>query len=54
MQVQVFFYNCSKEYINKIGNNLYDEIEKTLATLGKRETQSEINNDILLALTKQG
>jgi hypothetical protein len=53
MQTQDYFYNCSKEYIKKIGNDLFDEIEKVLFALGKRE-KKEINNDILFALAKQG
>jgi Restriction endonuclease BglII. len=54
MQTQDYFFNCSKDYINNISNNLYDEILNALKALPKRENQSLINRDILISLANIG
>jgi hypothetical protein len=46
MNPQSYFYNCSPEYINSIDNNLYDQIITAIKQLPKRQTQSEINQDL--------
>lgn len=54
MHTQQYFYNCSREYLNKIDANLYKEVTDTLNLLSKRGTQSEINKDILISMAGQG
>lgn len=49
-----YFFNCSKEYINSIDSKLFDTINETVFSLIKRETQKEINNDILHSLAAKG
>ena len=47
-------YNCSKEYIDSIDSNLFNQISNSIKTLSKHETQAEINNEILLDLASKG
>ena len=54
MNYDEYFYNCSREYINSIEPLLYDEIVSVINKLTKRQTQSEINNDIFWLLMSQG
>ena len=54
MNHEEYFYNCSREYINSIDSSLYDELLSVIAKLTKRQTQSEINNDIFWLLTSHG
>ncbi|NLH46529.1 MAG: hypothetical protein GX451_10475 [Acholeplasmataceae bacterium] len=54
MMIQHYFYNCSQDHINRIDRNLFSDIVNTIQTLEKREKQSEINEDILISLAKQG
>ncbi len=49
-----YFYNCSKESIDFINPNLYDEIIKVISYLPKRQIQTEINNDLFWLLTSRG
>lgn len=49
-----YFYNCSKEYIDFINPNLYDEIIKVISCIPKRQIQTEINNDLFWLLTSRG
>lgn len=51
MKFDSFFFNCSKEYINSIDNDLLAEITSVISKLPQRGTQSEINQDILWLLT---
>jgi hypothetical protein len=49
-----YFYNCSKEYIDAIDLTLYKEITEVISKLPKRQTQTEINNDLFWLLTSRG
>lgn len=49
-----YFYNCSKEYIDSINSTLYEEITEVISQLPKKQTQSEINNDLFWSLTSRG
>lgn len=49
MRTQDFFYNCSKEYINRINPQLYTEITSIVESLTKRSTQKELNRDLLIS-----
>jgi hypothetical protein len=49
-----YFYNCSKEYINSINPDLYEELVTVINNLPKRQTQTEINNDLFWLLTHKG
>jgi len=48
-----YFYNCSKESIDFINPNLYDEIIKVISYLPKRQIQTEINNVLINGLRTQ-
>lgn len=54
MNIRSYFYNCSEDYINKINPQLFAEVTDVLHSLEKRNTQSEINMDILIELSKRG
>ena len=54
MKSENYFYNCSQEYLNALDQNLYNEIIEVISTLPKRQTQSEINQDLFWLLTKTG
>ena len=54
MKCDHYFYQCSKEYINSIESNLYDEIVELISLLPKRQTQREVNIDIFWLLTPKG
>ncbi|KJS10605.1 MAG: hypothetical protein VR67_17015 [Peptococcaceae bacterium BRH_c8a] len=54
MQCEHYFYNCSKEYIDSINHNLYQEIIDALDKLPKLATQSEINRHLFRALLNKG
>ena len=54
MIVENYFYRCSKEYIDAIGTNLYNEIVDVIKLLPKRQTQAEINRDFFWLLTNKG
>ena len=49
-----YFYNCSTEYVNSINPGLYGEIVSVIDKLPKRQTQTEINNDLFWLLTDKG
>ena len=54
MKHESFFYNCSAEYLNSIDPQLYHEITQVIAQLPKRQTQTEINNDLFWLLFEKG
>lgn len=54
MKCEHYLYNCSKEYINSFGTDLYTEVVDMVNKLSKRETQSEINNDLFWLFTNSG
>lgn len=51
MKCDHFFYNCSREYVDSIDSNLFDEIDDVISELPKREMQSDINKDLFWLLT---
>ena len=51
MNLESYFYNCSKEYIHSIDVALFDDINKIIVNLPKRQTQSQINADLFWLLT---
>lgn len=54
MQIEHYFYNCSKEYIEAIDSHLYKEFVDLIAKLPKRQYQTEINHDLWWLLTTKG
>ncbi|MEN6351412.1 MAG: hypothetical protein ABFD08_18725 [Syntrophomonas sp.] len=52
--VEHYFYNCSKEYVNKISLNLYSEVIAAFSNMPKQETQSDINRYLFKQLTNKG
>lgn len=46
-----YFYNCSKEYIDKIDQTLYNQVISAIQDMPKQETQSDINRYIFAQLT---
>jgi len=54
MQIECYFYNCSKEYVSSINTSLHDEILGILDALPKRKIQAEINADLFWLFTKNG
>lgn len=54
MQLENYFYNASKEYIETISPNLFLYISEILKSLPGKETQRELNEAILIQLAKQG
>ena len=51
MEIINYFYNCSKEYIASIDENLYSEISGLIKALPKRNTQADVNEDFFWLLT---
>jgi hypothetical protein len=49
-----YFYGCSKEYIQYIDSGLYDDLTSAINKLPKRQTQTQINNDLFWLLTAAG
>lgn len=54
MNTEHYFYNCSKEYIDRINLNLFNEIISSIADMPKHETQSDINRYLFTQLTQKG
>jgi len=54
MNLESYFYNCSKEYLLWLNPTLLDEIQTIVSQLPKRTTQTEINNDLFWLLTSVG
>ena len=54
MELTHFFYGCSREFIGSISQTLFEDISGLLKNLPKRQTQSEINNDLFWLLTDKG
>jgi hypothetical protein len=46
MNLRSYFYNCSPEYIESIHLDLLTEVRSIIRMLPKRETQSQINEDL--------
>ena len=46
MKLKFYYYNCSPEYIQTIDPSIYDQIISIIGRMPKRQTQSEINNDL--------
>jgi len=47
-----YYYSCSREYINRISPNLYDEVTSAIINMPKHQTQSEINRYLFERLTE--
>jgi len=43
MECELFFYNCSSEYIDSISPDLYSEVIESVSNLPKRQAQTEID-----------
>ncbi len=54
MELTHFYYGCSREYVDSINTALFAEIGTIVGSLSKRQTQSEINNDLFWLLTGKG
>lgn len=54
MNIENYFYNCSREYLNKINKSIYDEITSAINGMPKHETQSDINRYLFKQLTELG
>ena len=54
VDIEQYFYRCSKDYISSINCNLYNEVYEVVSTLPKRATQAEINKDFFWLLTSKG
>jgi len=54
MSLEHYFYNCSKEYIDRIDAGLYSEIISSIDTMPKQQTQSDINRYVFQRLTARG
>ena len=54
MEIENYFYNCSKEYISAIDAQLYDEVTNIIRALVKREKQVEVNRDFFWLLANKG
>jgi len=46
MKYDSYYYNCSPEYIPKIGSDLQQEVIKAIPLLQRRQKQSKINLDL--------
>jgi hypothetical protein len=53
MNTEMYFYNCSKEYVDSISPSLFGEVVGTVSSLPKRSIQAEINQDIFWILTSK-
>ncbi len=51
MNLRSYFYNCSPEYIESIHPDLLTEVRSIIRMLPKRETQSQINEDLFWLFT---
>ena len=54
MQYEHYYYNCSREYIDLINPNLFEELLNVLQNVPKLTTQAEINLHLHLSLIKRG
>lgn len=54
MPPELYFHNCSQEYIDSIDPALYEDVLTITSKLPKRKTQSEINVDLFWMLTAKG
>jgi hypothetical protein len=53
MNLEHYFYNCSKQYLDSIHSSLYGEIQEVIAKLPKRPKQAQINKDLFWLLTSK-
>jgi len=53
MAFEKYYFNCSKEYLDSIHNDLFKEIEELIEGLPKRDTQAEVNKDIFWLLSEK-
>jgi len=54
MQIESYYYCCSRQFIDSISSSLQDELIGVVSNLPKRNTQSEVNQDIFWLLTSHG
>lgn len=54
MALDLFFYNCSREYVESVDGGLLAEISRELAGLPKCDTQSDLNKEIFKRLVMRG
>jgi hypothetical protein len=54
LNLQSYFYNCSPDHIESIHPNLLTEVRSIIRMLPKRETQSEIKEDLFWLFTHKG
>ena len=54
MQIESYYYSCSSQFIDSISPTLHVELHEVISNLPKRNTQSEINQDLFWLLTSQG
>ncbi len=54
MDLLSYFYNCSPEHIESIHPDLANEVRSIIRMLPKRETQSQINEDLFWLFTHKG
>ena len=54
MQIQEYFYRCSKEYISSISPMIYDEVIAVINALPKRQMQAELNKDFFWLFLNRG
>jgi len=52
--LESYFYNCSREYVDSVSPSLFDEIATAIAGSLKRATQSQLNADLFWLLVSQG
>jgi hypothetical protein len=51
--LESYFSNCSREYLNAISPTLHGEVQEVISKLPKRQTQAEINKDLFWLLTSK-
>lgn len=54
MRHQEYFYNCSPEYVEGTDRHLREEVLGAISRLRKRQTQLELNQDIVWLLGSHG
>jgi hypothetical protein len=54
LNLKSYHYNCSPEYIESIHPDLESEVRSIIRMLPKRETQSQINEDLFWLFTHKG
>ena len=54
MKFESYFHNFSEKYLYSISQTLYEEVVSVVSKLPKRNTQSQINNDLFWLFTDKG